>query len=96
MRYDDEVLVTYEVADDNLALSVACHGLCRSLLGSSGASLPRILLDTTDGGGGGRTSGRAALAPATAVSSTSLSREDLVKGLVKLARHIESSCRYGK
>ena len=81
--------VTYKVANDYLALSMAGDRLSRGLLGSCGAGLSRVLLDTTDRRSGGGTSGRTTLASTAIANGTSLSREDLVKRLVELARHVD-------
>ena len=81
--------MTYEVADNNLALSMAGDSLRRGLLGSRSAGLSRVLLDTTYGRSGGGTSGRTTLASTAIANGTSLSREDLIKRLVELARHVD-------
>ena len=84
--------VTYKVANDYLALSMAGDCLSRGLLGSCGAGLSRVLLDTTDRRSGSGTSGRTTLASTAIANGTSLSREDLVKRLVELARHVDLGC----
>lgn len=81
---------TYQVADDNLALSIGTDGLGGNLLVGRALGRPGGLLDTTDGGSGGRaTSGGAALTLATAASSATLGRDDLVETLVELSRHVD-------
>lgn len=80
-------MVTYEVADNNLALSVTTGSLGGCLFGGSGTRLLQFLLDTTDRRSGGGTTGRTALASATTASSITLGRENLVERLVELSRH---------
>lgn len=82
--------VTYQVADDNLALSIGTDGLGGNLLVGRALRRPGGLLDTTNGGSGDRAaSSGATLALATAASSATLSRDDLVETLVELSRHVD-------
>lgn len=87
------MLVTYEVADNNLTLSMSSGSLGGSLFGSWATTrLLQVLLNTTDRCSGSGTSGRTALTATTAANSTALGRKDLVKRLVELSRHVGLIC----
>lgn len=81
---------TYQIAHDNLAVSAGSLSLSRSRFGGSTASTSLgVLLDATDRGcwrGTAVDTSRRLLATATAAT---LGGGDLLKGLVKLARHDE-------
>lgn len=64
--------VTYQVAHNNLALTMIASGLSGSLLGGSIARLSGRLLDTSDGRRGGGSAGRVSWVSATGTDSATL------------------------
>lgn len=86
-----EFVITYKVADNHLALSVAPCSLGGSLLSRSSTALLRCLLNTANRRCGcGSSCGTSETASATATSDATLGGENLVERLVKLAGHIDS------
>lgn len=81
---------TYQIADNNLALSSASH-FGGSRLGRSTASRPGILLDAANRGSS-LGAGRAPLRWASVTSRLALGRDDIVERLIELARHCGGRC----
>lgn len=79
---------TYQIADNNLALSVSSSTLGRNRFGSAAASWLGSLLNAADRGSDFGSS-RASLRRTAVTSRLALGRDDVVKGLVELARHFE-------
>jgi hypothetical protein len=82
---------SYQIADDNLAVTVGGGRLCRNGLCASTASGLRVLLDTSDRRGWGGASSGTARVVATA-SAAVLGLSDVLKSLVELARHCVCWC----
>jgi len=78
--------LTYQVANNNLALTISTGSLRRRLLSCSITSLLGGLLHASDGSGCSRSTRGPALVPATANSAA---RDDLVQRSIELARHVE-------
>lgn len=65
-------LITYEVANNHLAFSIATSSLSGGLFGGGVARLSRCLLNTTDRSGCNRPASRTALASATTTNGAAL------------------------
>ena len=78
---------TYQIAHDYFAITGGSGPLGPSDLRSPSTGGLRCLLDTADGRSSRGSSGSASLRSATAATLAGI-REDLVKGLVDLARHV--------
>jgi len=81
----------YQVADNNFAFADGASGLGWSRLACIATSGLCVLLDASDGRGLDWAARGAADRSSPAGVVTSLSREDLVERLVKLARHVDGS-----
>lgn len=79
---------TYQIAHNDLAITVGTDGLGGGGLCASPTDGLGVLLNTTDGCGRVGASNRATRGIATA-SAAALGRGDVVKGLVELSRHCD-------
>lgn len=90
--------MTYQIAHDDLAISVGSGSLGKSRLRSSATSGLGRLLNASDGSSGSGAAGRASLGRAAAAGAA-LRRGDLVERLVELARHCDEGfcgCVYAR
>lgn len=78
-------LETYQVADNNFALSERAGGLALSTLGGSTTGSGLRLVNTTSGRSGSAASG--STLGAAVASALAAGRDDVVEGLIKLSRH---------
>jgi hypothetical protein len=80
-------LITYQVADHDLALAGQASALSRSRLGCAAGGLGALLNATSRSRVGGLGAGRATLGATATLLGLPLAGEDLVEGLIELASH---------